>query len=192
MERKSEQGSEVQMLPSSLQLQDKCALQTLIDIMEDARDGQITKISFLPGKVKYDIQIPIYIGVDLEPGQDASTREPSGYFRIANVDSAFIGIPFTNGFHYNSKRDQEFRNRFDQELVRHTEHSPFANFHIMEEIPTHGTDVESEQVVIDLNGKQEVWATGYYDKVEKEWVIENLKEYFEPEHARYANLPMKR
>ena len=72
-------------LPSQYQPGDKAGLQTLIDLMERAGNATITKVSFSPGKVKYDLQIPIVDPID---------GEASGHLRIANVDSAFTSEPY--------------------------------------------------------------------------------------------------
>lgn len=52
--------------------------------------------------MRYDLQIPVFDSPDLE-------ETPKGWFRISNIDSALLNEPYENGFHYNSARDQQFR-----------------------------------------------------------------------------------
>jgi len=91
-------------LPSAFQVNEKVGLQMLIDMLERARDGETTRVSFMKGKVKYDLQIPIREGNRLD--EEAPIV---GYFRIANVDSAFVHIPYDNEYFYNSLRDRNLR-----------------------------------------------------------------------------------
>jgi hypothetical protein len=89
-------------LPSPFQVGESVGLQNLIDLLERARDGKTTRVSFMNGKVKYDLQIPIREGTHLD-------GPVTGYFRIANVEGRFLNTPLENGFHYNSTRDQSLR-----------------------------------------------------------------------------------
>lgn len=102
METVNEQSKPVgrSRLPSQHQPEEQVGLQTLINLLEYAGKGKVTKVSFLPSKVKYDLEIPI---------MDKPGGLPYAYFRIANVDSAFVHPPFDNGFHYNSERDIAMR-----------------------------------------------------------------------------------
>lgn len=85
-------------LPSNFQPGDSVGLQGLIDLLEEAKDGKIVAANFTDSKVKYTLSVPHYRnGVEL------------GYIRLANIDSALCHTPIDNGFHYNSKRDVQFR-----------------------------------------------------------------------------------
>lgn len=78
-------------LPSKFQPRDKVGLQQLIDLLCAARDGRVVKVSFLEGKVKYDLHIPLH-------GEGNDVR---GYFRLANIDAAYVHPPIENDLHYN-------------------------------------------------------------------------------------------
>lgn len=105
-------------LPSAFQVNEKVGLQMLIDMLERARDGETTRVSFMNGKVKYDLQIPIREGNRLD-----DSAPIVGYFRIANVDSAFVHEPYANGFHYNSLRDRNIREH--QQIVNEAQSTVF-------------------------------------------------------------------
>lgn len=70
--------------------------------------------------------------------------------------------------------------------------SPFKNWHKPEEIPVNGTEYESEQVLIDVNGNRNQFAIGYYDKKDKDWVVYHSTEYLELEHMKWTYLPIQR
>jgi hypothetical protein len=81
-------------LPSAFQPGDKVGLETLINLLYDAKDADVVAVSFANDKVKYNLSIPIK--------NDGHPNTLRTYFRLANVDSAFVGPPVENGFQYNS------------------------------------------------------------------------------------------
>lgn len=79
-------------LPSKFTIDDEVSLSLLADLLLYARDGVIKGVNFTRGKVKYNLQVPIR-----QEGQ------PDRYFRMTNIDSAFVLPKNENGFQYNSK-----------------------------------------------------------------------------------------
>lgn len=97
-------------LPSAFQPKSKVGLQLIIDLLERARDGFVTSVRFTESKVRYDLQIPVFDTVDLN-------EKPKGWFRISNIDSAFLNTPYENGLHYNSSRDQQWREEEKNQIL---------------------------------------------------------------------------
>lgn len=167
-------------LPSQFQLNEKAGLQTLINLMEKAANGNITKVSFLNGKVRYDIQIPVINRID---------DDPTGSFRIANVDSSFLNKPFENGFHYNSERDLDYRDTHKKEPRK----APlFTGFYPMSDIPNADPTEEelSFYVLIDPDGWRADFEKGYYNFGSKTWHLVNSDVKIDLEHGCWAYLPL--
>lgn len=93
-------------LPSAFQPGDKVGLETLINLLYDAKDADVVAVSFGNDKVKYNLSIPIKT--------DGHPNTLRTYFRLANVDSAFVGPPVENGFQYNSMVAIEGRRQQDK------------------------------------------------------------------------------
>jgi hypothetical protein len=88
----------MEKLPSAFQPGDKVGLQMLIDLMGEARDAKVNAVNFSNSKVRYNIEIPI----------------GDGYFRLANIDSAFLHPPVDNEFQHNDKVAIEARRQHEQ------------------------------------------------------------------------------
>lgn len=177
-------------LPSKFQLKEKVGLQVLIDLLERARDGVVTRVSFLSGKVKYDIQIPVIKSL----GDD-----PEGFFRIANVEEIYLNKPYENGLHYNSMRDHNLREH--NEIIRKHEESNkgallFTNWHSVNDIPGLGMPgaFYSDYVLIDRNGFRDPddFEIGYYDLSKKEWKLKNTDKKVDLVHMKWTNLPINK
>lgn len=79
-------------LPSQFTIDDEASLELLADLLLNAREAKIKGVNFTRGKVKYNLQVPIK-----QEGQ------PIRYFRMTNIDSAFLLPRNENEFQYNSK-----------------------------------------------------------------------------------------
>ncbi len=185
-----------QRLPSAFQPNDKVGLQMLINLMEAAGNGQATKVSFLPGKVRYDITIPLVERLGTSETDDDMEDKVLGYFRIANVDSALLNKPFNNGFHYNSERDfmlREAQGKVPQQPKEdEVRISPFdhGGYFTSNDTPSPMSEGESYQVLIDLDGRRKTYSIGHYDFKEEKWIVYNNKELFNLEHMRWTTLPI--
>lgn len=89
----------MEKLPSEFQPGDNVGLQMLIDLLQEAKDARVNAVNFSNSKVKYNIEVPV----------------GDGYFRLANIDSAFIHAPIENGFQYNDKVAIESRRQRETE-----------------------------------------------------------------------------
>lgn len=87
----------MEKLPSAFQPGDKVGLQMLIDLMQEAKDARVNAVNFSNSKVRYNIEVPVN----------------DGYFRLANIDSAFLHAPIENGFQYNDKVSVEARRQIE-------------------------------------------------------------------------------
>lgn len=162
----------MEKLPSAFQPGDKVGLQMLIDLMQEAKDARINAVNFSNSKVKYNIEVPVN----------------DGYFRLANIDSAFLHAPIENGFHYNDKVAVEARSQ------RKTD-SPFSHgsWHNGNEIlfPVNEDGISSDKL-IDIDGKRKTFRVGWYASDEKQWYYyhEENDQPIDQKNMKWTELPL--
>lgn len=158
-------------LPSAFQPMDKVGLQTLINILQKAKDAEITSVSFTNSKVKYNIAIPIRESLDVR-------SEIISVFRLANIDSAFVHPPVENGFHYNDQVAIESRRQADEVLssVDHAHRILDASWHTAIEKNAKVGDEVSESVLIDTDGTRRFFTIGWYDFGQRKWISNDGEE----------------
>lgn len=90
--RLSGSNTSMDKLPSQFQPGDAVGLQRLLEQLASAK-AEVSKVSFLPGKVRYDLQV----------------STPDGSMRLANIDSSFVDVPISD--------ERSYRERIIDELI---------------------------------------------------------------------------
>lgn len=155
-------------LPSTFQPDDCVGLQSLIDLLQKARDARVVSVSFTDSKVKYNLAVP----VSNEDGTHG------GFFRMANIDSAFLHAPIDNDFHYNDQVAIESRRQAGEVLssVDHAHRILDGSWHTAIEKNAKVGDEVSESVLIDTDGTRRFFTIGWYDFGQRKWISNDGEE----------------
>lgn len=153
-------------LPSAFQPKEKVGLQTLINLLQSARDGDVVSVQFTDTKVKYNIAVPIVL-----------SGEQHGFFRMANIDASFVHAPIQNEFHYNDQVAIIAREGAQAERIRDENRKAFAHvdmvldasWHGINDMPFDGDDGYTDSVLIDIDGNRKTFTIGWHDNDDKVW-----------------------
>jgi len=187
------EGKTKRELPSAFQPDDKVGLQTLINLLQNARDANVVSVSFTESKVKYNLAVPVIVN-----------GEEHGFFRMANIDSAFIHKPIENDFQYNDQVSVEARTQNDlakNEIpigIKQPPHDDndiiiFDVLHDGNEYP-YRLDVQgySDSVLIDPDGTRNFFTIGWYDFDEQKWVNNDDHDLTNKDKLRWQYLPLNK
>jgi len=169
------------VLPSQFQPDEKVGLQSLINLLQSARDGSVVSVSFTDSKVKYNLAVPIIIN-----------GEQHGFFRLANVDSAFLHEPIKNDFLYNDQVAIAAR-RHGEDIGYRNENSKVfdASWEKGTVTPEDTGDEMSDEFLVDVSGNREHFVIGWYDHGLKSWQCDaNLGYNLDSKKIMYQSLPL--